>query len=54
MLLYYLENGENLKWNKDGELVYKGKVIPNSNIMELVTHAIQHDKSKPIGMKIFL
>ena len=53
LLLHYLENSEDMKWNKDGELIYKGKVIPNSNIMELITHAVQNDKSQPIGMKNF-
>ena len=53
LLLHYLENSEDMKWNKDGELIYKGKVIPNSNIMELITHAVQNDKSQPIGIKTF-
>ena len=38
---------------KSGELMYKGKVIPKSNVIELITHAIQNDKSKPNGMKSF-
>ena len=33
--------------------MYKGKVIPKSNVIELITHAIQNDKSKPNGMKTF-
>ena len=53
LLLHYLENSEAIKWNKNGELMYKGKVIPKSNIMELITHAVQNDKSQPIGMKTF-
>ena len=53
LLLHYLEKSENIKWNKTGELLYKGKMIPNSNVIELITHAIQNDKSNPIGMKTF-
>ena len=52
LLLHYLENSENIQWKKNGE-VYKQKVIPNSNIITLITHAIQKNKSKPVGMKSF-
>ena len=38
---------------KNGKVVYKQKVIPNSNIITLITHAIQNNKSKPVGMKSF-
>ena len=38
---------------KNGEVVYKQKVIRNSNIITLITHAIQNNKSKPVGMKSF-
>ena len=50
LLLHYLEN---IQWKKNGEVVYKQKVIPNSNIITLITHAIQNNKSKPVGMKSF-
>ena len=53
LLLHYLENSENIEWKKSGELMYKGKVIPKSNVIKLITHAIQNDKSKPNGMKTF-
>ena len=53
LLLHYLENSENIQWKKNGEVVYKQKVIPNSNIITLITHAIQNNKSKPVGMKSF-
>ena len=53
LLLHYLENSENIQWKNNGEVVYKQKVIPNSNIITLITHAIQNNKSKPVGMKSF-
>ena len=53
LLLHYLENSEDIKWNKNGELIYRGKIIPDSNVIELITHAIENDKSHPIGMKTF-
>ena len=53
LLLHYLENSENIQWKKNGEVVYKQKVMPNSNIITLITHAIQNNKSKPVGMKSF-
>ena len=53
-LLRHLENNENLSWDKKGEIIYKGKLIPNSNILTLINHTIHdNDTSEPIGMKSF-
>ena len=42
-----------LKWNKKGELLYKGKIIKNSNIKKLIKHSLKNDQSKPLGFKVF-
>lgn len=52
-LLRHLENNKNISWNEIGEIIYKGKKIPNSDILTLINHAIYNDESEPVGMKIF-
>ena len=52
-LLRHLENNKNISWNEIGEIIYKGKKIPNSDILTLINHAIHNDESEPVGMKIF-
>ena len=52
-LLYYLKKNRNIKWNKKGEIVYKGKLFPESNIKHLVNHAIHNNNSRPHGIKTF-
>ena len=39
--------------NHNGEIVHNGKTIHYSNILELITHAVQNDSSSPKGMKYF-
>ena len=39
--------------NHNGEIVQNGKTIHDSNILELITHAVQNDSSSPKGMKYF-
>ena len=52
-LLRNLENNKNISWNKRGEIIYKGKKIPKSDILTLINHAIHNSKSEPVGMKFF-
>ena len=52
-LLYYLKKNKDIKWNKKGEIFYKGKIFPESNIKHLVNHAVHNNKSRPHGIKTF-
>ena len=52
-LLYYLKKNKNIKWNKKGEIFYKGKLFPESNIKHLVNHAVHNNNSRPHGIKTF-
>ena len=52
-LLYYLKKNKDIKWNKKGEILYKGKILPETNIIHLIKHAMQNDKSRPHGVKAF-
>ena len=52
-LFKYLIKNKIFKFNKDGELIQNGKTVHESNILELITHAVQNDSSTPKGMKYF-
>lgn len=43
-----------MSWDSKGTFKYRNKLIPKSNILHLVTHALLKDvKDKPPGMKLF-
>ena len=39
--------------NNNGEIIKKGKTLHNSNIVELITHAVNGISSSPIGIDYF-
>ena len=39
--------------NKEWEIIQHGKTLYESNIVELICHAIDNVSSKPIGIKYF-
>ena len=52
-LFKYLLNNKIFELNEDGEIIQKGKTIHGSNIVELITHAVQNVSSIPVGIKYF-
>ena len=52
-LLKYLLKNKIFALNEDGEIIQKGKTIHGSNIVELMTYAVQNVSSIPVGMKYF-
>lgn len=52
-LFKYLFYNKIFELNEDGEIIKKGKTIHGSNIVELITHAVQNVSSIPVGMKYF-
>lgn len=42
-----------LSWSPSRELIVKGTVVPNSDIVTLVNHVIRQQKDKPIGFDLF-
>ena len=52
-LFKYLLNNKIFALNEDGEIIQKGKTIHGSNIVELITYAVQNVSSIPVGMKYF-
>ena len=54
-LFCYILKNYNISWDNKGTFKYKNKIIPNSNILHLVTHALlKNIEDKPPGIKIFL
>ena len=52
-LFEYLIRYKFFTLNSHGEIIQNGKNIHDSNILELIAHAVQNDSSTPIGMKYF-
>ena len=53
-LFRYILKNYNISWDNKGTFKYKNKIVPNSNILHLVTHALlKNIKDKPPGMKLF-
>lgn len=57
LLLDHLKKTKVLKWNSDGEISYRGKRIPQSNIVDLVTNTMRTKSLRafrsPIGIDEF-
>ena len=52
-LFLYLTKYKVFPLTRDGELIENGKTLHESNIVELITHAVDNVSSKPVGMKYF-
>ena len=53
-LFRYIVRNHNISWDNDKVFKYKNKLVPNSNILHLVLHALLRKiKDKPAGMKLF-
>ena len=53
-LLRYIIRNYNMKLEPNGTFEYKNKIIPNSNILHLLLHALlKAVKAEPPGMKEF-
>lgn len=46
LLLDHLKKSKVIKWNKDGEISYRGKPIPESNIVDLVSNTLKTKSRK--------
>ena len=52
-LLKLLRKNDNIKFNKKGEICYKGKLLKRSNVYDLMNHAIHTNRNHPVHMKNF-
>ena len=53
-LFKYVIKNKMFSLNDDGELIQNGNTLHDSNIVELITHAVQKVSSSPTGMNFFL
>ena len=54
VLLRRLKQDDNIAWNAKGELIYKGNVVPNTHIHDLVQDVLRKRKTHvPVGWKTF-
>ena len=54
ILLKRLKQDDNIAWNTKGELVYKGDVIPNTHMHDLVQDVLRKCKTHvPVGWQTF-
>ena len=54
LLFRYILKNYNISWDNKGTFKYKNKIVPNSNILHLVTHTLLRNiEDKPPGMKLF-
>ena len=54
LLLRQLKQDGNIAWNTKGELIYKGDVVPNTHIHDLVQDVLRKRKTHvPIGWQTF-
>ena len=53
-LFRYILTNYNISWDNKGTFKYKNKIVPNSNILHLVTHTLlKNIEDKPPRMKLF-
>ena len=52
-LFEFLIKYKNVSFNRNGEIIQNGKIVYDSDILELITHAVQNDSISPKRMKYF-
>lgn len=53
LLLQHITDFNFLKWNEKGVIKYKNVIVPNSDIVTLIRHALSDNKNTVIGEKEF-
>lgn len=54
-LLEHLESDNNITWNNKGAFIYKGHIVPQSNISDLIRYCMREYTSfKPVGLDIYI
>ena len=53
-LLKLIKNNPILSWNEKANLLYKGRIVPNSDIIEIIKYILsKNTKSIPTGIEYF-
>ncbi|GFT38280.1 uncharacterized protein NPIL_531701 [Nephila pilipes] len=53
ILNFIQQNHGEIYWTPDKELIVDGKIIRNTNIINLITHLVRDRKKKPLGFDFF-
>ncbi|GFX85349.1 uncharacterized protein TNCV_732421 [Trichonephila clavipes] len=53
ILNFIQQNQGEIYWTPDKELIVDGKIIRNTNIINLITHLVRDRKKKPFGFEFF-
>ncbi len=54
VFLNYLERNKNVSWSKNGELVYKGRTVPHTHVVDLIQDSLRKRKTHvPHGWQQF-
>ncbi|GFS54244.1 hypothetical protein TNCV_2527621 [Trichonephila clavipes] len=48
------QNSASLSWTKEKELMIKNKILPNTNIVDLVAFLLKDRKTEPNGLRNFI
>ncbi|KAF8795495.1 hypothetical protein HNY73_003339 [Argiope bruennichi] len=53
LINFFRENEKEIFWSPQKELVINGKIIRNTNVVDLIIHLIRDRKEKPYGHELF-
>lgn len=53
IIKFFQENKKEIFWSPQKELVIDGKIIPNTNIVDLIIHLVRDRKGKPRAYELF-
>ncbi|GFQ74575.1 uncharacterized protein TNCT_663261 [Trichonephila clavata] len=53
ILNFIQQNQGEIYWTPDKELIEDGKIIRNTNVVNLITHLLRDRKTKPFGFESF-
>ncbi|GFS45149.1 uncharacterized protein TNIN_52411 [Trichonephila inaurata madagascariensis] len=53
IILFIQKHREEIYWTPEKELIVDGKIIRNTNVVQLITHLVRDRKIKPFGFESF-
>ena len=53
-LLLFIKDKKLMRWNDNGEIIFKSECLNKTNIKHLILHAVTKMKEKPLGYKFFI
>lgn len=53
-IFQFLKHQDSIQWNTKGEILYEDKIVPGSNVVQLINDFLRNRKSIPEGRHVFL